>query len=94
MGGVDLSDQMLKYYEVLRQMKNTGKLCFFHFINLAVVNSFILYKIITNENINHQQFREKLVQELCLTTLDTAVTPGSGGRPARDTSYNNKALHG
>ena len=55
-----------------------------NFVDLAVVNSFILYKTITNKKISYQQFRKKLLQELCLTTLDTAAIPWSGGRPAGD----------
>ena len=81
MGGVDLSDQMLKYYEVLRQTKKYWKTLFYHFIDLASVNAFILYKMTyLGEKISHQQFREKLVRDLCHTSLDTSSTSGSGGR--------------
>ena len=42
MGGLHVSDQMLKYYEVLRQTKKYWKTLFHHFVDLAVVNSYIL----------------------------------------------------
>ena len=44
MNGVDRSDQLIKYYNVLRQTKKYWKTLFFHFIDIAVVNSVIIYK--------------------------------------------------
>ena len=85
MGGVDHSDQMIKYYEVLRQTHKYWKTLFFHFIDLSTVNAYLLYKIIhPDTKTSHFQFREKLVQALCQTSFDYPTTPGSGGRPAND----------
>ena len=44
MGGVDLSDQLLQYYAVLRKANKWWKALFFHFIDVCVVNSYILFK--------------------------------------------------
>lgn len=44
MGGVDLMDQMTKYYGISRRSKKwTTKLCF-HLLNIAFHNSYVLYK--------------------------------------------------
>jgi len=98
MGGVDHSDQMIKYYEVLRQTKKYWKTLFFHMVDLAVVNSFILYKTVhPQEKISHYQFREKLVRALCpiaSVAVSRATTPGSGGRPARDTTVTHYLVRG
>lgn len=49
MGGVDLSDQSLQYYDVLRKSVKWWKKIFFHLFNLMVVNSYKLYLKFTNE---------------------------------------------
>ena len=49
MGGVDLSDQLLKCYEIIRKSKKWWKTLFLHFIHVAIVNSFIIYKAIGGE---------------------------------------------
>lgn len=88
MGGVDRSDQMIKYYEVLRQTKKYWKTLFFHFIDLPTVNAYILYRTIhPDDKTGHYQYREQLVRALCQIPFDydpTCTTPGSSGRPAND----------
>ena len=82
MGGVDRSDQLLKYYEVVRITKKYWKTIFYHLVDLSAVNAFILHKIVsTNPKITHFQFRENLVRSLCCAP-ELLSTPGSGsGRP-------------
>ena len=43
MSGVDKSDQYIGRYETLRKAQRLWKTLFFHFINVARVNSFILF---------------------------------------------------
>jgi len=63
MGGVDLSDQLLKYYEIIRKSKKWWKTLFFHFFDVAIVNSFIIHKSIGGE-LNHKTFRVNLAKTL------------------------------
>ena len=87
MGGVDRSDQMIKYYEVIRQTKKYWKTRFFHLIDVSVVNSYIIHKVLhPDDKTTHYEFREKLVRSLCQSPEENSIsTPGSGGRPAKGT---------
>ena len=44
-GGVDKSDLYLSYHNVLRKTVRYWKALFYHLVDIAVVNSFILYII-------------------------------------------------
>ena len=68
MNGVDRSDQLIKYYNILRQTKKYWKTLFFHFIDIAIINSFILFKEkfkTSGKCISQFVFGEAIVRELC-----------------------------
>lgn len=64
MSGVDRSDQLIKNYNVLRQTKKYWKTLF---IDIAVVNSYIMYKELhpNAKHMSHYTFRETLLRQLC-----------------------------
>ncbi|XP_033897385.3 piggyBac transposable element-derived protein 4-like [Acipenser ruthenus] len=68
MGGVDLSDALIKYYNMAQKTKKWYKNIFYNFIDIAVVNSFMLHKELaqaqTTKALSHKTFREELCKQL------------------------------
>ncbi|KAJ8359724.1 hypothetical protein SKAU_G00162490 [Synaphobranchus kaupii] len=68
MGGVDLSDALLKYYSIRRKTVKWYKALLFHFIDIAVVNGYLLHKELAAQRnckpLTHKRFRECLIQQL------------------------------
>ena len=77
MGGVDLSDQLIGKFNVLRKVNRWWRTLFFHVIDIAIINSYIMfracyekYKITglqRKKTYNQRNFREELVKQLCGT---------------------------
>lgn len=76
MNAVDRSDQILASNNVLRKCMRSWKTLFFHLIDIAVVNSFLLFKEHQAKNPDNADlqrgadyallhFREELVRQLC-----------------------------
>lgn len=91
MNGVDLSDQRLASNNVLRRCMRWWKTLFFHCIDIAVVNSFILFQLHRAENPDNLKrptnytlldFREELVRGLA--GLEEFGTPPVHRPPSRD----------
>lgn len=70
MGGVDKSDQLIHYYQVLRISKKYWKTLFFHFIDIAIVNSYIIHAEKETKPLKHYEFRENLAR--CLSGISTS----------------------
>jgi len=66
MGGVDKQDQFLSYYGFTRRTNKWWKRVFFHLLDTAVVNAYILHtqKQSTERKLTHVQFRIQLAKEL------------------------------
>ena len=65
MGGVDLSDQLMTYYNFLRKTKKWWRKLWVHLLNMAVMNAFVLNrKFGANKKLSHYEFRQELARQL------------------------------
>ncbi len=91
MGGVDTSDALIGYYSVHYKTMKWYKTFFYHFVDVAVVNSFLLHKELfklrndPTQTKPHTQktFREQLAAEMLEFAEGSAPTPRP---PSTDTT--------
>ena len=72
MSGVDRSDQMINKYNSLRKTDKYWKTIFYHLLDIARVNSFILFRSHTgNRRVNQLDFNLELIRQLSSITNET-----------------------
>ena len=86
MGGVDKSDQLLSYYGFSHRTLKWWRRAFFHLLDLAIVNAYIMYTEAphSGRRFTHEQFRIELSKGLLMSVaVDTMddVTHTSGQIP-------------
>ncbi|XP_044731963.1 piggyBac transposable element-derived protein 3-like [Chrysoperla carnea] len=85
MGGVDLSDSFIGRYHITMKSRKWTMRLFYHFLDLCVINSWVMYKKVhnqlgTSKLLNLAQFRLDVAETLCQTGLP--ISGCKRGRPS------------
>ena len=87
MGGVDKSDQYLAYHNVLWKTVRYWKTLFYHMIDVAVVNAFVLYNHLALlsgcRTVSENDFRDELVLQIIDKYGKHSTPDTQPGRPSR-----------
>ncbi|XP_061379615.1 piggyBac transposable element-derived protein 1-like [Danaus plexippus] len=88
MGGVDLLDSFIGPYHITMKSRKWTMCLFYHFLDLAVINSWVMFKKVNNMKGNDQllnlgTFRLELAETLC--KLGLPANGAKGGRPSGST---------
>ncbi|XP_061380937.1 piggyBac transposable element-derived protein 4-like [Danaus plexippus] len=88
MGGVDLLDSFIGRYHITMKSRKWTMRLFYHFLDLAVINSWVMFKKVNNMKGNDQllnlgTFRLELAETLC--KLGLPANGAKGGRPSGST---------
>ena len=67
MGGVDKSDQLIRYHRIIRQTKKYRKMLFYHLLEICITNAAVIHKWISVDNrtklLTMNGFHDKVVLE-------------------------------
>jgi hypothetical protein len=78
MGGVDLMDSLIGRYRIIMRSKKWYIKIFYHFLDMTVVNSWLMYKKVTGNTMPLSKFRE----HLSVTLIQSGIAKRGKGRPS------------
>ena len=82
MNGVDRSDQLTVSYSFVRRTVKWWRKLFFYLLEVSIVNSFILYREVTQKKITHLDFRRSIIESLATEYLQQQESRRTSvGRP-------------
>jgi len=81
MGYVDKGDRMANSYSISRRTFKWTKKLFFHLLDLAILNSYILHSSCQGKRISHRDFRFTLVRNMLAHAGPEREVPRPLGRP-------------
>ncbi|GLD59524.1 piggyBac transposable element-derived protein 4-like protein [Lates japonicus] len=104
MGAVDLSDQLIQYNSQHHKSVRWYRILFYHFLDIAATNSFLLHKELCREKqeapMTYRAFLEELTAQLCGVTVTDLPAKVQGSHlpvavsnqtdPSRRASYGRK----
>ena len=87
MGYVDKVDRMANSYSISRRTFKWTKNLFFHLLDLAVLNSYILHSSCGGKKMSHRDFRYTLVRNILAHARPERRVPRTLGRPPNVESH-------
>ena len=94
MNGVDLADQYTVYFPFIRKTRKWWRKVFFWLMEVAVVNSYILYKETVVAPLSHRHFRLSLVQDLVKLSSPISIARPVRHSAARAHEFDTERLDG
>ena len=83
MNGVDIADQLTVFYSFVRKTRKWWRKLFFYFLEVSVVNSFLVYKLSVSQPCSHLGFRRAIVEQVAKLSLQQAPPRIGPGAPRR-----------
>lgn len=65
MGGVDMMDSMISRYRIGIRTKKWYMKCFYHLLDMTLVNSWLIYKKVHGNKLTLAKFKEEAAVSLC-----------------------------
>lgn len=83
MNGVDVADQLTVFYSFVRKTRKWWRKLFFYFLEVSVVNSYILYKCSVANPCSHLGFRRSIIEQVAKLSIQQAPPRTGPGAPRR-----------